>query len=390
MIITKKALSIVCIITLLITVGLTGCKNTTADNGSAAPETVAAAGQSEAVSQQETAFQPVTATVTDIDQYGSIRLDISAIDLTYGDCVDVTFSGGFEQKDIPYYPDFYGNMNSVILTDHFDTISVAAVGSSLNKVAGIQIGETVAISLVERGKYVKEYEAYDINNGISRLDGQTDEEYRNAREITAGQIQPDRLYRSPSPFDVKYGRVELMGEYLKEHQVNFVLDLADREEDMSSYKDLPEYTASLISGGKVLPNRIGVDYLEEESMKKVAEGLTTMIQSDSPYLIQCSLGRDRTGVICAVIEALCGASYQEIVDDYMLTYDLIHKIDMDPSSLQYRLFKQRIDEQLEALLGIGIDRLPESDLQAPAREYLSRCGMKYESIDLLIEKLTAA
>ena len=104
-------------------------------------------------------------------------------------------------------------------------------------------------------------------------------------------------------------------------------------------------------------------------------------------MIQCSLGRDRTGVVSAVIEALCGATYQEIIDDYMASYDMLHSIDMDPDSLQYKLFKQRIDEQLEAVLGIEIEKLPDSDLKEPAYNYLLKCGMTEQQIDRLIDNL---
>ena len=390
--IKKKTISIVCILSLLITIALTGCNNTATESSSNNTTEAVTVSETQPVTVSETeakSFETVSATVKQIDQYGDVRFDIEKIDLEYGDSVNVTFSGGYELKDIPYYPDFYGNMGSSILTNYFPNISVAAIGCSLNKTANIQENEKVVIELAEKGKYKKEYEAYNISNGISRLEGQTVEEFMNAREITAGQIQSNRLYRSPSPFDEKFGRVEMIGEYLKEHQINVILDMADTEEKLNSYKNLPEYTASMISSGKVIPCRIGVDYLEAEAMKITGKGLTTMANSDGPYLIHCNLGRDRTGVICAVLEALCGATYQEIVDDYMVSYDKVHRINMDPSSLQYKLFKLRIDEQLEAVLGISIDQLSTADLKTPAHDYLSRCGMSEESIELLINKLTS-
>jgi len=113
-----------------------------------------------------------------------------------------------------------------------------------------------------------------------------------------------------------------------------------------------------------------------------------MSEKEGPYMIQCSLGRDRTGVISAVIEAVCGATYQEIIDDYMTSYDTLHSIDMNPDSLQYKLFKQRIDEQLEAILGIKIEKLPVSDLKTPAYNYLIECGMNEQQIEKLISNIS--
>ena len=46
-----------------------------------------------------------------------------------------------------------------------------------------------------------------------------------------------------------------------------------------------------------------------------------MSKNEGPYYIHCVEGKDRTGFVCAVIEGLANATYEEIVDDYMKTYD---------------------------------------------------------------------
>ena len=51
-------------------------------------------------------FEPVRATVTEIDQFGDIMLDLEQISLEYGDSVDLCFSGGYAMKAVPYYPVF--------------------------------------------------------------------------------------------------------------------------------------------------------------------------------------------------------------------------------------------------------------------------------------------
>ena len=37
-------------------------------------------------------------------------------------------------------------------------------------------------------------------------------------------------------------------------------------------------------------------------------------------------GKDRTGFMCAVLQMLCGASYEEILEYYMKTYENYYKI----------------------------------------------------------------
>ena len=46
-----------------------------------------------------------------------------------------------------------------------------------------------------------------------------------------------------------------------------------------------------------------------------------LIQHDGPVYIHCTAGKDRTGFVCMALEALAGASYQQIGDDYIITYD---------------------------------------------------------------------
>ena len=45
-----------------------------------------------------------------------------------------------------------------------------------------------------------------------------------------------------------------------------------------------------------------------------------MTEHSGPCLIHCVEGKDRTGFVCALMLALAGASAQEIIDDYMITY----------------------------------------------------------------------
>ena len=328
------------------------------------------------------------AMVTGVDRFGDLILDLESIDLEYGDSVDLSFSGGHEIKAVPYYPDFFGKRNDTILTDHFRGISVAGISCDLSKSTGIEPGEALTITLEQRGRYRELFEAYDINDARKMMEGQTDEAFCNTREVTAGNIRVGRLYRGASPFDIEFGRVERMDSYIREHDIGAILDLADSLEWLENRDDLPDHTSAMIAEGRVIACHIGVDYLDQENMKTIASGLADITDAEGPLLINCSLGRDRTGVICALLEALCGATYDEIVQDYMVSYDCLHSIDMNPDSLQYRLFKARIDEQLAAIFGVEIGDLPGVDMRPAARDYLTRCGMTEAEIDALERWLT--
>ncbi len=72
-------------------------------------------------------------------------------------------------------------------------------------------------------------------------------------------------------------------------------------------------------------------------MKKMFESI---LDNDGPYYIHCLEGKDRTGYVCMVIEALCGASYEELVEDYFITYHNYYGIEKGTS--KYDLIKRSI------------------------------------------------
>lgn len=373
----KKVIVLLCIC-LMASSLLAGCMSKSTNQSETKTETV----------KNEERFEPKNVMVKGEDQFGDVLIDLQEIDLEYGDSIDLHFSGGYFIESIPYYPEFYGNKGNTILTDYFDDLAVAGIGCSFNETAKIQEGETLTITLDEREKYKKEFEAYNLDPNLLKWEGQSDEAYRNAREITAGNIAKGILYRGSSPFDEEFCRIELMDSFLRENDIQCILNLSDSEETLTQLEVLPEYTAEMLASGKVIPCSLGIVYSDPESMKKIANGLTAMTEKEGPYLIHCSLGRDRTGVISALLEALCGANYDEIVADYMESYHNLHDINMDSSSLQYKLFKQRLEERLEETMLINRDKLPESDLQSAAEEYFIRCGMTVDRINQLREILT--
>lgn len=245
--------------------------------------------------RSEDRFGPVTAKVLQDDQFGDVLIDLQELELAYGDSVDLAFSGGYSIESIPYYPDFYGTKGQTILTDFYDDLAVAGIGCSFNETAKIKEGETVTITLDERGKYKKEYEAYHVDPDIEKWEGQTDEAFRNAREVTAGDIAEGVLYRGSSPFDSLFCRVELMGEFIQEKQIQTVLDLSDKKETLDSTDGLPENTAEMIKNGRVITALLeALCGLPEADLQSAA----------ADYFIRCGMTADQVDRLKAL---LCAA-----------------------------------------------------------------------------------
>lgn len=333
---------------------------------------------------QSSLFNTVETKVTEIDMYGDMVLDITDIDLEYGDSINVSASGGWEQTSIPFYPSFYGRKGDTVLSDYFEYLVLGGIATDLNAAAQVKPGETITITLDKKGKYKDELAAYDVDLDMVKWEGQSDEDFRNAREVTKGNIRPGVLYRGSSPTDEAFNRIELMDEFIQENDIKCVLALSDDDELIASRKDnLPQHTQEMIENGQFIALGIGVDFEDKETEKRLGDGLVKMTEMEGPYLVQCSYGKDRTGVVIALLEFLCGATYEEVLDDYMLSYKCLHNIDMNPESLQYKLSKQRLDEELAYAMGISSEEVPDADLEAGTRRYLKECGMTDEQIDKL-------
>jgi len=115
------------------------------------------------------------------------------------------------------------------------------------------------------------------------------------------------------------------------------------------------------------------------------------MQHDGPVYIHCTEGKDRTGFACMLLEALAGASYQQIADDYMTTYDNFYRVNAANDAKRFSIIKeQRLDSMLRHVVGAekGAD-LTGADLSAGARNYLKTAGMTDEQVDQLSAYLCA-
>ena len=90
-----------------------------------------------------------------------------------------------------------------------------------------------------------------------------------------------------------------------------------------------------------------------------------------------------------MIEALAGASYPEIADDYMLTYDNYYKINETKDPERYRLIlEQNLDAMVKYIVSDENVDIKTADLSGYAREYLKRAEMSDEQIEAFLNQIT--
>ena len=113
-----------------------------------------------------------------------------------------------------------------------------------------------------------------------------------------------------------------------------------------------------------------------------------MAEQPGPYLVHCTEGKDRTGYVCMLLEALCGASYDELETDYMLTYDNYYGITKESDPEKYDAIAESVFlPMLQSLAGNTGDGLRNADYSVCARQVLLAGGMTQEQIDGLEARL---
>lgn len=152
----------------------------------------------------------------------------------------------------------------------------------------------------------------------------------NFREITAGGIAPGVLYRSSSPIDPGQGERRFVADTLLWRKgIATVVNTSDcrlRFRNFAGYRDT--YYARLDATHQVALN-MGHDYPSDAFLEDMRNGLDFISERPAPYLIHGTEGVERTGYVCMVLEALMGASKEELLADYLRSYEEYYLVEKD-------------------------------------------------------------
>ena len=343
--------------------------------------------------------ETVSATVIEIEKYGHAVLDMTTAAFTdcgyaLGDVVCVRF--GSYESDMPFFDGYYTNPGSVMLRglSAEENIAVCINYGDFSKENGIEIGDTVEICLVEKAGMLAVQELCALTYSNDRADYADDAVYANFRAVTAGSIGEGKLYRSASPINNKHGRAGYANDFIQAAGVNTVLNLADSDEDIAEYfaaEDFDSaYYRSLYESGKVMALDLAGNFFADEFAASMVEGLRFLAKNEPPYSIHCTEGKDRAGFASMLLEALMGATLQEIIDDYMLTFYNYYGIDKETEPERYEAV---LSNNLVAILchvtgAESMEMLEQIDLEAAVTNYLIRHGMTETEIFMLKEKLS--
>ena len=314
----------------------------------------------------------------------------------YGDSVRIVFSNGYEMDDLPYYNGYYTQVGEPLLIAYPGYAYIKAAinnGDDLWDVAGLDDGMTAEVTLIEQGKYADIQAARDISYEDDRGRFESDEQFANFRNVVVGDIAEGVLYRSASPCDNQHNRATYVNALIEAAGVKSILDLADNNEKIQGYIMADgfdcEYFLTLYESSNVIPVALNMNFASDEFKEKLVDGLTRLTEDEGPFLVHCTEGKDRTGFVCMLLEALCGASYDEIVEDYMITYDNYYGISKSEDKAKYDIIVEDVlDPMIRSMIGDESADPSIANLQTAAEIYLRGAGMTDDTIVALRTMLT--
>ena len=210
----------------------------------------------------------------------------------------------------------------------------------------------------------------------------------NFREIRMGKIPEGLLYRGAYPvLNTTYERN--YEQLVSDAHISCVLNLSDNESGLKRLANLVPWYNRLLENDCVRGLDIQFDFdlmnkFEYELFNnKLRQGFQFLITHNGPYLIHCQAGTDRTGLVVAILGALLGASIDEIVHDYLLSY---YEIIVDQTKLTTGKI---ILEQLNTIVNRAIN--DENNFQSNIEKYfLEKIGLTAMELDKLTGKFYKA
>ena len=338
------------------------------------------------------------ATVIEIEKYGHAVLDITTADFmkegyNLGDVVCVRF--GSCEYTMPFFDGYYSNPGNLLLRGSApeDYIAVCINYGDFCDVNDVEVGDSAEIIMVEKAGMLAIQELYALQYSNNREDYSDDASFANFRTVAVGGIGNGKLYRTASPINNENGRADYADDLIESVGVTTILNLADSDEDVDGYladsNCDSEYYRHLYEAGSVIAIDLTGNFYSEEFASSVAKGLTFLARNETPYCIHCTEGKDRTGFTAMLLEALVGATLDEIVNDYMISFYNYYGIDkeQDPQRYQAVLDVNLMEMMLHITGAESVEQLEQIDLETAVTSYLIKSGMSQEDIVMLKQKL---
>ena len=338
--------------------------------------------------------------ISEDTKFGSANIDISISDFNakgfnLGDSVDLIFSNGFKLKDIPYYDGYYVKTGEPVLVAYPNSKNILVTYNNIGIWDSANLSDDMLVSIKRNKakKYIVTEEALGQTYSTIRSDYVSDEEFSNFRALKGGKLKDDFIYRGASPVDNSRNRATITDKLLEQNNINTIIDLADSKDNMNTYiEDTTysfSYTKKMYENNQMILLSMSSSFSKDEYKQSVVKGFKFMLENRSRYYIHCMEGKDRTGFVCLLVEALANASYNELKADYMMTYYNYYKISENTKEKYDAVVDLYFNSFITYLTGVDdINKAKDLNYKNYVIEYLKDGGMTIEEIESFINLIT--
>jgi protein tyrosine/serine phosphatase len=206
-----------------------------------------------------------------------------------------------------------------------------------------------------------------------------------------GNLKNGIIYRGSYPiFKIDKKRDEIYSELVMDAGINCIINLSGNTKDIETIADLIPWYSTLHKCNNVigLDIQFEFDFLNKSEYDifnyKLRQGFEFLIAHNGPYLIHCNAGIDRTGFVAAIIESLFGASIDDVIYDYLLSYG---KDFADAKNEELNFITGKIIyDQINAIINGKIN--DGDNLQAHIEKYfIEKIGLTTNELGVLKGKL---
>ena len=333
------------------------------------------------------------------NQYLFYSADSFLTRFEHGDIVTLAIDG-YDTVDVPVveYADdvpIAGFLLSAIAGTDYLTLSVHnGYFGEIFRIDAENAPIEITISMKEKGGFLFGLEMSNVQNMYYYTENYPElsiEEFANFREVHTTGMGKKKLYRSSSPIDPCLGRNYYADSLAMEAGIATFINLADSENSARSFRSF-EY--SYYATQNFIFLALPVEFFSTPFKEGLAKGFRFMIEHEGPYLAHCTFGMDRTGFTIAVLEALMGATSEDLSEDYAKTfsnyYNVIDGRQVALNKKQVDFFKEVVLRNLQAIYhaeGIEVPDPHNADWAPATEQYLEKIGLTPQEISDLKDRL---
>ena len=347
--------------------------------------------------------------VQSIAKYGNLELTIPGSELDkagfeYGDLLKITVDG--KEFTVPYGTNYSDvDQGSTILRNSDGHLTLAInMGDFAGKngiatkktnedktyewyyAAETNIPAVVTIEMGEKGGYYDEWLIHQLKRTNNREDYKhlSDAEFANFRNVATTGMGENALYRSSSPINPEIGRNTYADKAAEAAGVRTFMNLANDEATAKGYEG---FDSTYYSKQNVVYLNLGVDFTAADFKTGLATGLRYFTTHEGPYLVHCTEGKDRAGFVSALLECYMGATYDEVVADYMVTYYNYYGVTKEAEPAKYdAILRSNIVKTLQT--AFGVEDLKTADLKQEATDFFKELGLTDAELTTLTANLS--